>query len=89
MLPARWPHHNADPPHTAKDWEGIPDFGLSQPVDAVVERFGRIDILVNSTGTSIREPLANLSNEEWKRMLGETFSTECRGSIKRASKVLS
>jgi NAD(P)-dependent dehydrogenase (short-subunit alcohol dehydrogenase family) len=35
----------------------------------VVERFGRIDILINSAGTNVRKPLVDFTLEEWRKVL--------------------
>lgn len=37
--------------------------------DAVLERFGRIDILLNAAGRTIRKPTHELSEEEWDGVL--------------------
>jgi NAD(P)-dependent dehydrogenase (short-subunit alcohol dehydrogenase family) len=37
--------------------------------DAVLERFGRVDILVNSAGQIFRKPTVNIAEEEWNRLL--------------------
>ena len=38
-------------------------------VDQVLDRFGRVDILFNNAGISIRKPLQDLSLEEWHEVL--------------------
>ena len=38
-------------------------------VTAAVERFGRIDILINNAGVGQRKPLLELQDEEWRRVL--------------------
>jgi 2-deoxy-D-gluconate 3-dehydrogenase len=38
-------------------------------VKAVVERFGRLDILVNAAGINIRKPAVELAPEEWARII--------------------
>jgi 3-oxoacyl-[acyl-carrier protein] reductase len=36
---------------------------------ATVERFGRLDVLVNNAGFGIFKPIAEMSVEEWRRMI--------------------
>src|ERR1700724_3853257 len=43
-------------------------------VAASVERFGRLDILVNNTGMSIRKPPESYTGEEWQRVLGTNLA---------------
>ncbi len=42
---------------------------VSRVVDAVIDHFGRIDILVNSAGVVSTTPIKDLSPEEWDRVL--------------------
>ena len=35
----------------------------------IVERLGRIDVLVNNAGTGVRKPAVELSMEEWRRVI--------------------
>jgi NAD(P)-dependent dehydrogenase (short-subunit alcohol dehydrogenase family) len=37
-------------------------------VEDALHRFGRIDILVNSAGINIREPIAEISDEHWRQV---------------------
>lgn len=37
-------------------------------VTAVMERFGRIDILVNSAGINIRQPITEITDEAWRQV---------------------
>jgi NAD(P)-dependent dehydrogenase (short-subunit alcohol dehydrogenase family) len=42
---------------------------LQRVVDAMVKEFGRVDILVNSAGTTKRAPSLELADEDWNRIL--------------------
>ncbi|PWQ88435.1 3-oxoacyl-ACP reductase, partial [Enterococcus faecium] len=40
---------------------------LKRLVDAVVEKWGRIDVLVNSAGHGPRAPILEISDEDWHK----------------------
>src|SRR6516162_8679813 len=42
---------------------------VSAMLDAVLERFGRVDVLVNAAGVNSATPFFEISEEEWHRIL--------------------
>lgn len=52
-------------------WQGDvrDEVAVEQSVAAAVERFGRIDILINSAGVSSGGPVGDLETSEWDRVL--------------------
>src|SRR5262249_61906995 len=45
-------------------------------VEAVVERFGRIDILVNNVAISDNKHIFDITEEEWDRVLAVTLTSQ-------------
>src|SRR5262249_57852398 len=45
-------------------------------VDAVVDRFGRIDILVNNVAISDNKHIFEITEEEWDRVLAVTLKSQ-------------
>ncbi|MBN9449839.1 MAG: SDR family oxidoreductase, partial [Bosea sp.] len=43
--------------------------GVAAAVDATVERFDRLDALVNNAGTAVFKPLLETTHQEWQRVL--------------------
>ena len=42
---------------------------IQKLADAVIEKFGKVDILVNAAGRTIRRPTLEVSDEEWEGIL--------------------
>lgn len=45
------------------------DRSIRELTDSVIERFGKIDILVNAAGITVRRPTADVSDAEWNRII--------------------
>ncbi|ODU72298.1 MAG: hypothetical protein ABT05_00560 [Lautropia sp. SCN 66-9] len=48
---------------------------IGAAVDAALAAFGRIDILVNAAGGSLRKPTLELSDDEWDRVIAANLSS--------------
>jgi 2-deoxy-D-gluconate 3-dehydrogenase len=48
---------------------------VSRLMDAVRERHGRLDILINNAGMNIRKPLQSLSLAEWRQVLDTNLTS--------------
>jgi 2-deoxy-D-gluconate 3-dehydrogenase len=44
-------------------------------VDAVVRRFGRVDVLVNNAGTSVRKPPQDYTLAEWRKVMDTNLTS--------------
>src|SRR6516165_9528489 len=55
---------------------GDPDAGKAL-VDATVERFGRLDILVNNAATALTQPLGEFTLEAWSKV----YDVNLRGPV--------
>ena len=44
-------------------------------VDSVLSRFGRLDVLVNNVGQGLRKPLVETSDQEWEQLLAVNLSS--------------
>ena len=42
---------------------------VQSSIDAIVQRFGRIDALVNNAGTAVFKPILDTTPEEWERVI--------------------
>jgi len=61
------------------DWEGIPGF-----VDAVVDRFGKIDVLVNNAGINpAPTTVSEMSLEYWRKL----FNVNLEGPLRMSQQV--
>ncbi|ELY63983.1 SDR family NAD(P)-dependent oxidoreductase [Natrinema versiforme] len=54
-------------------------------IDATVERFGRVDVLVNNAGINIRGPAEEMAAEDWQQVIdvnltGSFFCAQAAGS---------
>jgi NAD(P)-dependent dehydrogenase (short-subunit alcohol dehydrogenase family) len=45
------------------------DRSIRNLMDAVVERFGKVDILVNAAGITVRRPTVEVTDSEWDRII--------------------
>lgn len=50
--------------------DGTKEDGWKQAVSNVLEKAGRVDVLVNNAGINIRKPVEEISYEEWMTMMG-------------------
>jgi 2-deoxy-D-gluconate 3-dehydrogenase len=48
---------------------------VARLVQAALDRFGRIDVLVNNAGTNLRKPLHEYSLEEWHRVMDTNLTS--------------
>ena len=62
---------SASPP-TSSDLEGVQAL-----VDATVDRFGRLDIVVNNAANALTQPLGQFTPEAWEK----SFGVNLRGPI--------
>jgi len=48
-------------------------------VDSVIEKYGRIDVLINNAGTAIKHPIENVDYEAWQKSWNATIQTNLIG----------
>jgi 3-oxoacyl-[acyl-carrier protein] reductase len=63
----------------------VRDPGSAQrAVETVVARFGGLDVVINSAGVGVGAPVAQMSNEEWDRIIGTNLTgvfNVCKAAI--------
>jgi 3-oxoacyl-[acyl-carrier protein] reductase len=47
---------------------------VQRAVETVVQRFGGIDVLVNSAGVGVGVPIADMPHDEWNRIIGTNLT---------------
>jgi NAD(P)-dependent dehydrogenase (short-subunit alcohol dehydrogenase family) len=52
---------------------------MQELADTVVERFGKVDILVNAAGRTIRRPTIDVSDDEWDGIMDTNLTGMLRG----------
>ena len=60
----------ADAAHFAVRTDGADDASVRVAIEAVTEKFGRIDIVINNAGIGAQGTIADNDNDEWARVLG-------------------
>lgn len=48
---------------------------IAETVQKAIDAFGHIDILVNNAGTSVRKTIADLTEEDWDRIMNVNFKS--------------
>ena len=52
---------------------------IQELADTVIERFGKVDILVNAAGRTIRRPTLDVSDDEWDGIMDTNLTGMLRG----------
>ena len=45
-------------------------------VEEIIEKFGQIDILVNNAGINMKKPFLDVTEEDWKRIVGTNLNSQ-------------
>lgn len=61
---------DADPAHRAYDFDIVDSRAVRSNVEAVIQDFGCIDVLVNNAGLVFRRTLFEITEDEWDRVYG-------------------
>ena len=57
---------------------------MQRAVDAVVARFGGLDVVINSAGVGVGVPIADMPHDEWDRIIGTNLTgvfNTCKAAI--------
>ena len=49
---------------------------INAMVEEVIEKFGQIDILVNNAGINMKKPFLDVTEEDWKKIVGTNLNSQ-------------